>query len=88
MARSGFISRIRFHPAPDGGTRLDVRISYQRPAGAVGHVIARLLGSDPKRAVADDLARLKSLLEQGKTSVRGETVTRDALSGVARTLVP
>lgn len=49
--------RIRFHPAPDGGTRLDIRISHQPPAGAVGHVIARLLGSDPKRAVADGLAR-------------------------------
>ncbi len=36
----------------------------------------------------EDLLRLKSLLETGKTKAKGQTVTRDKLEGVARTLVP
>lgn len=82
------IGSIRFQPNPDGSTRLDIRISYNPPAGAMGHGIARLFGADPERAMNEDLARLKSLLEVGRTSVKGQTVTREKLEGVARTLVP
>ncbi len=76
VANSGV---VRFEPTPDGGTHIDVRLSYSPPAGAVGHAIASLLGSDPKRAMDDDLVRLKSLLEEGKASAEGETVTLEAL---------
>lgn len=67
---------VRFDPTPAGGTRLDVRLSYNPPAGAVGHGFAALLGADPKRAMDDDLVRFKSLMEQGKASAHGETVRR------------
>lgn len=79
---------IRFEANPDGTTRLDIRISYRPPAGAVGHVVARIFGADPERAMSEDLARLKSLLEVGRTRAKGELVTRDKLEGVARSLVP
>jgi uncharacterized membrane protein len=68
---------VRFLPQPDGNTRVDVRLSYSPPAGAIGHAIASLFGTDPKHAMDDDLVRLKSLLEQGRTSAEGETVTLD-----------
>jgi uncharacterized membrane protein len=79
---------VRFGSSPEGKTRLDIHISYNPPAGAVGHLTARLFGADPKHSMNEDLVRLKSLLEVGKTRVHGETVTRDELSGVAKTLVP
>jgi len=55
------------------GTRLDLRLSYNAPAGAVGHAFAVLAGADPKRQMNDDLLRFKSLLERGKA----EGVTRE-----------
>jgi uncharacterized membrane protein len=70
---------VQFDQYPDA-TRIRVRMTWTPPAGAVGHAIASLLGSDPKRAMDKDLVRFKSLLEEGKASARGQTVTRDALS--------
>jgi uncharacterized membrane protein len=54
-------------------------MTYNPPAGALGHAVASLLGSDPKRAMDEDLLRFKSLLEEGKASARGRTITREAL---------
>jgi uncharacterized membrane protein len=48
-----------------GGTLVTVRLSYTPPAGALGHGIASLLGSDPKRQMDDDLARMKHFIERG-----------------------
>jgi uncharacterized membrane protein len=60
------------------GTRLDVRLSYNPPAGAIGHALAVVLGADPKHRMDDDLLRLKSLLERGKAEgVRREQLRRD-----------
>ncbi len=69
---------IRFQREGEG-TRLDIRLSYHPPVGAIGHAFARLLGADPKKQMDDDLLRFKSLMELGKATGR-ETVTRDALS--------
>jgi uncharacterized membrane protein len=63
---------VRFEEDGDA-TRLDIRLSYNPPAGALGHALATLLGADPKRQLDDDLMRLKSLLERGKA----EGVTRE-----------
>jgi uncharacterized membrane protein len=67
---------VRFQPTEAGGTRVDVRLSYNPVAGAVGHAVAALFGADPKQAMDDDLIRLKSLIEAGKATARGQTVTR------------
>jgi uncharacterized membrane protein len=70
---------MRFDPTTNGGTRLDIRMSYRPPAGTVGHVLAKLLGADPKKQMDDDFVRLKSLLEQGKATGRDETVYADEI---------
>jgi uncharacterized membrane protein len=71
---------IHFEPFHGGrSTRLDIRMSYNPPAGALGHAFARLLGADPKRQMDDDLLRFKSLIELGKAT-GNETVSREQLS--------
>ena len=58
---------IRF--VPEGrGTRIDVRISYTPPGGAIGHAFVAALGADPTRQLEADLLRFKSLLESGKAT--------------------
>ena len=76
---------VQFHPNPDGSTRITVRMSYTPPAGAVGHTVATLFGANPKQAMDEDLMRLKSLFEHGETSVKGQKVNRQDLSGAAGT---
>lgn len=71
--------RIRFEPEGDNNTRLSIQVSYQPPAGAAGHVMAMLFGADPKQAMDEDLVRLKSLLEGGKTRAHGEVIARSNL---------
>lgn len=72
---------IHFDANPDGSTRVHLRWSYNPPAGAVGHAVAWLLGKDLKTELDEDLVRLKSLLEYGKTrAASGEAVQRDALA--------
>ena len=57
--------RLTFAPNSDGSTRVQVRMSYNPPAGVVGHAVATLLGRGPKRQMNDDLARLKTAIETG-----------------------
>ena len=66
---------VRFQPNADGGTRVDIRMSYNPVIGGLGHSVALLLGADPKHAMDDDLVRLKSLIEHGKTSAHRAAVT-------------
>jgi uncharacterized membrane protein len=70
---------IRFEKVDEGSTRLHIQMSYKPPAGALGHVVASLFGKDPKRALNDDLLRMKSMLEVGKATAHGETVTMEQL---------
>lgn len=56
---------VRFNSGPDGTTRVDVRMAYHPPAGAIGHAVAPLFGADPKSEMDADLARMKSLIETG-----------------------
>lgn len=56
---------IRLRPA-DTGTRLDIQMTYNPPAGAIGHGVAKLFGVDPKHELDADLMRLKTYLESGR----------------------
>lgn len=58
--------RVRFDEV-EGGTRVQVLMTYRPPGGVVGHAIAHILGWDPKARMDEDLARMKALLEDGKT---------------------
>lgn len=55
----------RFTSNPDGSPCIDVKMSYNPPAGVLGHLIAELFGTDPKHAMDDDLMRMKSFIETG-----------------------
>lgn len=67
---------VRFEARGSGQTRINVDLSYRPPCGILGHFAAMLFGADPKAALTDDLARLKSLLEHGKASAPGKKLTR------------
>lgn len=69
--------RVRFRALPDRKTEVDIHMSYNPPAGALGHAVASLFGADPERAMHEDMVRLKSLLEEGKTRADGEPVRLD-----------
>ena len=59
---------VRFDENRDGSTRVTVQLTYLPPAGVAGHAVAQLFGVDPRQAMHEDLIRLKTLLEEGKTS--------------------
>ena len=56
---------VRFMANRDGSTTVEMNMGYRPPAGAVGHVVAKLLGDDPKRQLDDDLLRMKAFVETG-----------------------
>jgi uncharacterized membrane protein len=56
---------VRVLPNGNGGTRVEVKMSYLPPAGAAGHAVAKLFGVDPKSEMTADLLRMKSFIETG-----------------------
>jgi uncharacterized membrane protein len=56
---------IHFEPNSESGTRVHIRLCYHPLAGAVGHALAKILGSDPKREMDADLVRMKTFIETG-----------------------
>ena len=74
---------VRFKEARHGdqmyGTRVNIRMWYTPPAGAIGDTLAGFLDSSLKNELDQAMARLKSLLELGTTSARGQRVTRQEL---------
>jgi uncharacterized membrane protein/osmotically-inducible protein OsmY len=54
---------VHFRPNSQGGTEVDIKMSYRPFAGALGHVVALLFGSDPKSRMDEDLMRTKALIE-------------------------
>lgn len=58
---------VRFMPSADG-TSTDVRVvlSYEPPAGKLGVAFAKFLGEEPAKQVADDLRRLKQVMDSGE----------------------
>jgi uncharacterized membrane protein len=71
---------MRFE-AVNGGTRVDIQMSYCPPGGALGHAVAALFGADPKSELDQELLRLKSFLETGKTPRDAAAVTEAQVSG-------
>lgn len=81
---------VRFMPAPgDRGTVVEVELEYEPPGGALGSLVARLLGEEPVQQVKDDLRRCKQLLETGEiarsaASPEGTRAARQLLQRPAR----
>jgi uncharacterized membrane protein len=70
---------VRLTPEGENRTRVEIRMTYNPPAGAIGHVVAQAFGNDPKTAMDEDMVRFKSLLEQGKTTAHGREVRLDQI---------
>jgi uncharacterized membrane protein len=60
---------VHFSPVAGdpGSTEVRVVLSYEPPAGKVGATVAKLLGEEPSRQVADDLRRFKQVMEASET---------------------
>jgi uncharacterized membrane protein len=56
---------VRFDADTEGGTRVQIRMSYNPSAGWLGHGVAAAFGVDPKHSMDEDLARMKTLIETG-----------------------
>jgi uncharacterized membrane protein len=60
---------VHFTPSADGtSTEVRVVLSYEPPAGKVGVAFAKLLGEEPSTQVAEDLRRLKQVMDSGDTA--------------------
>ena len=57
---------VHFMPTETGDTEVRVVLRYDPPAGRVGAAVARLFGEEPSRQVAEDLRRLKQVVEAGE----------------------
>lgn len=58
-----------------GGTRVRLRMIYSPPAGAAGHVVAKLFRRDPQTESTHDLQNLKQAIESGQGAGMGSTGT-------------
>jgi uncharacterized membrane protein len=58
---------VRFEPAPAGrGTEVHAEISYDPPAGELGHAAAWIFGRSPRQQMREGLRRVKQILETGE----------------------
>jgi len=59
--------RVRFFEGQgdeQGKTKIEFDFAYNPPGGALGHAIAKMLGSDPKSRIDDCFMQLKQMIEQ------------------------
>ena len=75
---------VRFYPNGNGGTRIDIRLWYMPLAGAIGHVVARVFGADPKSEMDDDLMRMKTMIETGRRPHDAARAPEDASESTER----
>jgi uncharacterized membrane protein len=60
--------QVKFAPKEGRGTKVELKFTYNPPAGMIGHGLARLLGFNPKQRIAESLAQIKQLIENGPSS--------------------
>lgn len=73
---------VVFRPEGQRRTQVSVNMTYMPPAGVAGAAVAALFGKDPKTQMDEDLARLKTLLEEGKTRAEGQKVRKEEVMPV------
>ncbi len=58
---------VRFEEAHGGrGTVVRVQLQYNQPGGRIAHLLAQAVGQSPDQLIAEDLTRLKELMEVGE----------------------
>jgi uncharacterized membrane protein len=60
---------VRFFETADGGTEIEVDISYDPPLGPLGVAVSRIFGDAPNQEVAKDLRKFKEIMESGVVDV-------------------
>ncbi len=77
---------VLFREAPGGrGTEVLVELQYNPPGGVVGAAAAQLMGEEPGQKLAEDLHRLKQILEVGEVvTTEGQTSGRLRRPGEVR----
>jgi uncharacterized membrane protein len=73
---------VHFIPSRDG-TETEVRVilSYEPPAGKLGVAFAKLLGEEPSQQVAEDLRRLKQVMDSGEAATGSRAPRPRATAG-------
>jgi len=70
--------RIEFRDAPLGrGTEMRVVVTYEPPAGALGRLVAKTTGDDPKRYFCEALRRFTQLSKTGEGLLSAEEDDQD-----------
>lgn len=70
---------VRFRSLGVHGTEVRVVMNYNAPGGKISALVAKLFGSEPGQMIADDLRRLKQILETGEAATtEGQSSGRDA----------
>lgn len=59
---------LAFENDGEGGTRVRLSMLYSPPAGAAGHVVAKLFRRDPQTQSTHDLQNLKRAIESGQAA--------------------
>lgn len=65
---------VHFEKLGENTTRINVHMAYVPPGGSLGHMIASFMHGDPKTLMDEDLLRMKSLLETGKTRAHSRRI--------------
>jgi uncharacterized membrane protein len=60
------MGKLFFEDHDGKSTTVHLQMCYNPPAGALGHLVATLFRSDPKKDLDEDLVRMKSMIETGK----------------------
>lgn len=59
---------LHFESEPGRGTAVRLNLSYEPLGGRIGTTLAKLLGTQPAKQIADDLQRFKLMMESGEAS--------------------
>lgn len=70
---------VRFADASGNrGTEVRVSLQYNPPGGVVGAWVAKIFGEEPEQQIAEDLGRLKAMIESGQVPTnKGQTSGRE-----------
>jgi uncharacterized membrane protein len=73
---------VHFTPSVDGAnTVVRVVLSYEPPAGKLGAAVVKLLGEDPSKQIAEDLRRLKQVMDSGDAVTGSRSPRPSATAG-------
>ena len=76
----GAAAAVRFVDAPgDRGTEIHVDLDYSAPAGRLGELVLKIVGTEPLAKVKDDLRRFKQEVETGEIARSDATPEGEAL---------